>query len=119
LQEPSEALAIKTAHLPPESSPAITVIAITAGHMRAECSASSNTPLHFTREQAYEGKYVIQTEEPNLSAVEAVRLYKELIAFCGSHEKFGKCLAQRVCHDDSIKLAQIARHASTCLPTSP
>jgi transposase len=35
-------------------------------------------PLHFTREQAYEGKYVIQTEEQNLSAVDAVRLYKEL-----------------------------------------
>jgi transposase len=35
-------------------------------------------PLHFAREQAYEGKYVIQTEEPNLSAVEAVQLYKEL-----------------------------------------
>jgi transposase len=35
-------------------------------------------PLHFTREQAYEGKYVIQTEEPTLSAVDAVRLYKEL-----------------------------------------
>jgi transposase len=35
-------------------------------------------PVHFTREQAYEGKYVIQTEEPNLSAVDAVRLYKEL-----------------------------------------
>ena len=29
-------------------------------------------------EQVYEGKYVIQTEEPNLSAVDAVRLYKEL-----------------------------------------
>src|SRR6516162_9180187 len=35
-------------------------------------------PVHFTREQAYEGKYVIQTEEPTLSAVDAVRLYKEL-----------------------------------------
>jgi transposase len=35
-------------------------------------------PLHFTREQAYEGKYVIQTEEPNLSAHDAVRLYKDL-----------------------------------------
>jgi transposase len=35
-------------------------------------------PVHFVREQAYEGKYVIQTEEPNLSAVDAVRLYKEL-----------------------------------------
>ena len=34
--------------------------------------------MHFVREQAYEGKYVIQTEEPHLSAVEAVRLYKEL-----------------------------------------
>jgi len=43
-------------------------------------------PVHFTREQAYEGKYVIQTEEPNLSAVEAVQIYKELSeverAFC-------------------------------------
>ena len=35
-------------------------------------------PIHFAREQAYEGKYVIQTEEPNLSTVDAVRLYKEL-----------------------------------------
>jgi transposase len=35
-------------------------------------------PVHFLREQAYEGKYVIQTEEPDLSPVEAVRLYKEL-----------------------------------------
>ena len=35
-------------------------------------------PVHFAREQAYEGKSVIQTEEANLSAVEAVRLYKEL-----------------------------------------
>jgi transposase len=35
-------------------------------------------PVHFPREQAYEGKYVIQTEEQNLSAVDAVRLYKEL-----------------------------------------
>lgn len=35
-------------------------------------------PLHFTREQAYEGKYVIQTEEPSLTPVDAVRIYKEL-----------------------------------------
>ena len=35
-------------------------------------------PVHFAREQAYEGKYVIQTEEPNLSAIDAVRFYKEL-----------------------------------------
>ncbi|HXL83288.1 MAG TPA: IS1634 family transposase [Casimicrobiaceae bacterium] len=35
-------------------------------------------PVHFPREQAYEGKYVIQTEEPHLSAIDAVRLYKEL-----------------------------------------
>src|SRR6516165_1108957 len=26
--------------------------------------------------------------------------FRERIAFCGSHEKFGKCLAQRVCHDE-------------------
>ena len=35
-------------------------------------------PLHFTREQAYEGKYIIQTEEKNLSPLEAVQTYKEL-----------------------------------------
>jgi hypothetical protein len=36
-------------------------------------------PVHFAREQAYEGKYIIQTEEKNLSPLEAVRLYKELL----------------------------------------
>ncbi|MFQ5859714.1 MAG: IS1634 family transposase [Anaerolineae bacterium] len=35
-------------------------------------------PVNLKREQAYEGKYVIQTEEKNLSAAEAVRIYKEL-----------------------------------------
>lgn len=35
-------------------------------------------PLNLAREKALEGKYVIQTEEPNLSAVEAVAAYKEL-----------------------------------------
>jgi len=30
------------------------------------------------REQAYEGKYVIQSEEPHLSVLDAVGLYKEL-----------------------------------------
>jgi transposase len=35
-------------------------------------------PVHLQREKAYEGKYVIQTEESQLGAVEAVRVYKEL-----------------------------------------
>jgi transposase len=35
-------------------------------------------PVNFTRETACEGKYVIQTEEPNLSPVEAVAAYKQL-----------------------------------------
>jgi transposase len=35
-------------------------------------------PVHFPREQAYEGKYIIQTEETKLSEIEAVRVYKEL-----------------------------------------
>src|SRR5215469_1942953 len=35
-------------------------------------------PVHFVREQAYEGKYVIQSEEPHLSVLDAVGLYKEL-----------------------------------------
>lgn len=43
-------------------------------------------PVNFKREQAYEGKYVIQTEEKDLSPVQAVTIYKELSeverAFC-------------------------------------
>jgi transposase len=35
-------------------------------------------PVQFQQEQALEGKYLIQTEEPNLSAPEAVAIYKEL-----------------------------------------
>jgi transposase len=35
-------------------------------------------PVNLARERALEGKYVIQTEERNLSAVEAVAAYKEL-----------------------------------------
>lgn len=35
-------------------------------------------PVHLAREKAYEGKYVIQTEEKDLSAVAAVQAYKEL-----------------------------------------
>lgn len=35
-------------------------------------------PVNFPRETACEGKYVIQTEEPDLSPVEAVTAYKQL-----------------------------------------
>jgi transposase len=35
-------------------------------------------PVNFAREQACEGKYVIQTEEQNLTPVEAVMAYKQL-----------------------------------------
>jgi len=35
-------------------------------------------PVNFARERACEGKYVIQTEEPDLSPVEAVAAYKQL-----------------------------------------
>lgn len=38
----------------------------------------SEHPVHLEREKAYEGKYVIQTEESHLSPVQAVRVYKEL-----------------------------------------
>jgi len=54
------------------------------GHRYYDCAYEDGVfrffehPVHFKREQAYEGKYIIQTEEQNLSAVDAVRLYKEL-----------------------------------------
>ena len=35
-------------------------------------------PVNLKQEQAVEGKYLIQTEEPHLSAVQAVEIYKEL-----------------------------------------
>ena len=35
-------------------------------------------PTNLKQEQALEGKYLIQTEEQNLSAIEAVEVYKEL-----------------------------------------
>jgi transposase len=35
-------------------------------------------PTHFPREQALEGKYVIQTEEPHLTPAQAVEAYKQL-----------------------------------------
>jgi len=35
-------------------------------------------PVHLAREKAYEGKYIIQTEEADLGPVEAVRAYKDL-----------------------------------------
>lgn len=43
-------------------------------------------PVNLKQEQALEGKYLIQTEEPHLSALQAVEIYKELSeverAFC-------------------------------------
>jgi hypothetical protein len=35
-------------------------------------------PVHLPAEKALEGEYVIQTEEPDLSAVQAVEAYKDL-----------------------------------------
>jgi transposase len=35
-------------------------------------------PVNLRQEKGLEGKYLIQTEEPNLSALEAVAIYKEL-----------------------------------------
>ena len=35
-------------------------------------------PIHLRREKSLEGKYLIQTEEQNLSPLEAVAVYKEL-----------------------------------------
>jgi len=35
-------------------------------------------PVHLEQERALEGKYLIQTEEQNLSAMEAIEIYKDL-----------------------------------------
>src|SRR6516225_1220888 len=42
-----------------------------------------------------------QAESPHIFCVLPLSdEFDERIAFCGSHEKFGKCLASRVCHDE-------------------
>src|SRR3974377_890905 len=41
-----------------------------------------------------------QAENPHICCVLPLSdEFRERIAFCGSHEKFGKCLAERVCDD--------------------
>ena len=52
--------------------------ATTTGRNTDGCFRFFEDPVHLKREEAYEGKYVIQTEEPQLTAVEAVQIYKAL-----------------------------------------
>ena len=52
--------------------------AYTAGVALLRAPLQFEHPVNLTREAAYEGKYVIQTEEPQLTPVEAVQIYKEL-----------------------------------------
>ena len=61
---------------PPTSWVAITEFAITIGSSKRD--SFFEHPVNLKQEQALEGKYLIQTEEPNLSALEAVAIYKEL-----------------------------------------
>jgi hypothetical protein len=49
-----------------------------AGKLRKSRFHYFEHPVKFSRETACEGKYVIQTEEPDLSPVEAVTAYKQL-----------------------------------------
>ena len=42
-----------------------------------------------------------QAENPHILWVLAIGdEFRERIGFCGTHEKFGKCLAQRFCNDE-------------------
>jgi hypothetical protein len=54
------------------------VAAITFGALSKAFSATLSIQLHLPAEIALEGKYVIQTEELDLSAMQAVESYKEL-----------------------------------------
>lgn len=49
-----------------------------AWELRRDAFHYCEHPVNFPRERACEGKYVIQTEEPNLSPVGAVASYKQL-----------------------------------------
>jgi hypothetical protein len=48
-------------------------------------------PVNLKREDAAEGKYLIQTEEPQLTAVEAVTIYKELRGYPGGRAPPSHC----------------------------
>lgn len=52
-------------------------------------------PLHFTREKALEGKYLIQTEEKSLSPVEAVQAYKQLTEVEGAFRQLKDVIEMR------------------------
>lgn len=60
------------------------ILARNHGYRYYDWSYEGNTfryfhhPVHLPREKLYEGKYVIQTEEPNLTPVQAVQIYKSL-----------------------------------------
>lgn len=60
------------------------ILARNHGHRYYDWKYSDGTfryfehPVYLPQEKAYEGKYLIQTEEPNLTAVEAVKIYKDL-----------------------------------------
>ena len=52
-------------------------------------------PLHFVREKALEGKYLIQTEETSLSPVEAVQAYKQLTEVEGAFRQLKDVIEMR------------------------
>ncbi|HWN71843.1 MAG TPA: IS1634 family transposase [Haliangium sp.] len=63
-------------------------------------------PVQFEREQAFEGKYVIQTEEAHLTPVEAVCLYKDLSEVERAFANLKDVIEMRPIHhqtDDRVK----------------
>jgi len=52
-------------------------------------------PVHFIREKALEGKYLIQTEEKDLTPVEAVQSYKELTEVEGAFRQIKDVIEMR------------------------
>ena len=67
-------------------------------------------PVNLPREQAFEGKYVIQTEEQNLSPVDAVVLYKSLSQVLPSKLCDGRPVAL---YDSHHALARLCHRAMT------
>jgi transposase len=63
-------------------------------------------PVNFPREQAYEGKYVIQTEEKNLGPIQAVSIYKSLSEVERAFSSLKDVIDMRPIHHKTDKRAE-------------
>jgi transposase len=73
-------------------------------------------PRHLEPEKALEGKYVIQSEEPDLGPVQAVEAYKELSEVEGSLRQLKDLVEMRpIYHHRPKRIFFFVCHATDCI----